>query len=214
MPAAWTWTGSGFLVWGDASRFRAARDGAAYDARLDRWRRLPSSPFALNQVSTAWVAGRMIVYGALLDGGNHSRKRYARGLAYSPARNRWQVLPPFRLLPQASTVTAVDGKAVVWDYGLHAGLYDPRANRWTRLPSLPLRGSECYPSSTTVGRFALGWYCGTGAVLDLDARRWWRVTPPERGLDLDLAAAAGSEALFLGSTSHWHQAELWAYTPR
>jgi hypothetical protein len=212
LPAAWVWTGTKFMVWGDASRVRAARDGAAYDPGLNRWRRLPRAPFALNQVSTVWVAGRMVVYGALLDGGNHSRRRYARGLAYLPARNRWQVLAPFPLSPQASTITAVDGKAVVWDYILDAGLYDPGANRWMRLPSLPLRAAECYPSSATVVDTALGWYCGTGAVLDPRTRRWRRLEPPER-TDLDAPVAAGSVALFLGSSSTGHRRELWAYRP-
>src|SRR5437764_1116242 len=96
------WTGQELLVWGGYER-----DGAAYDPRLDRWRRLPRAPFALNQASAVWVAGRMVAYGALLDGGNRSRTRYARGVAYLPDRNRWQVLAPFRLSPQASTITAV-----------------------------------------------------------------------------------------------------------
>ncbi|TMK91116.1 MAG: hypothetical protein E6G42_08835 [Actinobacteria bacterium] len=213
IPAAWVWTGAELVVWGDASRLRAARDGAAYDPRLDRWRRLPRAPFALNQASAAWVAGRMVAYGALLDGGNRSRTRYARGVAYLPDRNRWQVLAPFRLSPQASTITAVGGKAVAWDYLLDAGLYDPAENRWTKLPSLPLTAAECYPTSVSVVGTVLGWYCGTGAALDPGTRRWGRVPPPEHALDLENPVAAGPEALFLGSASNGHGPELWAYRP-
>src|SRR5205807_3919941 len=213
IPAAWVWTGAELVVWGDASRLRAARDGAAYDPRLDRWRRLPRAPFALNQASAVWVAGRMVAYGALLDGGNRSRTRYARGVAYLPDRSRWQVLAPFRLSPQASTITAVEGKAVAWDYALDAGLYDPAENRWTKLPSLPLKAAECYPTSVSVVATVLGWYCGTGAVLDLGMRRWGRVPPPEPALDLENPVAAGPEALFLGSASNGRGPELWAYRP-
>jgi hypothetical protein len=213
MPAAWTWTGRELVVWGNASRFRAARDGAAYDPRRDRWRRLPQAPFAMNQVSTAWLAGRMVVYGALLDGGNHSRRRSARGLAYDPKHNRWQVVEPYDLSPQASTITTVDGKAVAWDYGLRAGLYDPVAHRWTKLPRLPLRAAECYPTSTTVGHEALGWYCGRGAALDPATSRWRQVQPPMEGLDLENPIGAGRVALFMGTPSSAYHPQLWAYRP-
>jgi hypothetical protein len=213
IPAASVWTGRELVVWGDASRSRSARDGAAYDPAANRWRRLPSAPLALNQATAVWVGGRMIVFGARLDGGNHSRTRWARGIAYVPAADRWRVVAPFPLSPQASSVAAVEGKAVVWDYLLDAGLYDPRTDRWTRLPKLPLKESECYPASTTIRTFVLGWYCGRGALLRQATRRWRRLQPPRLRVFGEAPVAAGSTALFLGDPGGTGKAELWAYTP-
>jgi hypothetical protein len=159
------------------------------------------------------VGGEMIVYGARLDDGNGSSTRAARGMAYTPATNRWHVLAIVRLSPQASTIAALDGRAIAWDYLLGAAGYDPRSNRWTRLPNVPLRASECYPTSTTVARTVIGWYCGTGAALRAAAHAWQRLQPPRAAPPLDGPIAAGRVALFIGVPSHGAHAQLWAYRP-
>jgi hypothetical protein len=213
MPAAWAWTGTEFLIWGDASRAASSRDGAAYNPASNTWRGLPPSPLAPNQASVALVAGEMIVYGAHLESGNRATTRHAQGMAYSPNTNRWRVLPPFPLSPQASAVSTVDGTVVAWDYALDAARYDPRTNRWTRLPDLPLRGGECYPTSTTVAHLVVGWYCGTGAILDARTGAWRHLRPPKSAPPLDGPVPGSSRALFLGARRNAQHAELWAYRP-
>ena len=213
MPAGWAWTGTEFLIWGDASRSAISSDGAAYSPATNAWRRLPPSPLAPNQASVALVAGEMIVYGAHLDGGNLATTRHAQGMAYSPRTNRWRVLAPFPLSPQASTVSAIDGTVVAWDYALNAATYDPRSNNWTRLPNLPLRGGECYPTSTSVAHLVIGWYCGTGATFNARSGVWSRLRPPTSAPPLDGPVPAPSRALFLGAQHNAQHTELWAYRP-
>jgi hypothetical protein len=213
MPAAWAWTGTELLIWGDASRSATTRDGAAFDPATDTWRRLPPSPLAPNQASVALAAGEMIVYGAHLDGGNRATTAHAQGMAYSPRRNRWRVLAPYPLSPQASTVSAIDGSVIAWDYALDAARYDPRSDHWTRLPDLPLRGGECYPTSISIAQSMIGWYCGTGAIFNARTGVWRRLRPPTSAPPLDGPVFASSGALFLGARQDAHHSELWAYRP-
>jgi hypothetical protein len=210
-PAAWAWTGKEFLVWGDTSRLRSTRDGAAYDPATRRWRSLPRAPLALNQVSAIFSHGELFAVGAQLDDGNSARTRFAQGIAYDPRADRWRVLRAYSLSPQASTISAAGRDVLVWDYVLGAGIYDPRRRTWSKVTSPPLRASECYPTSATVGGFALGWYCGTGALFDAAARRWRPVAPPG-GVVLDSPVGVGPIALLLGMRGGG-SAELWEYRP-
>jgi hypothetical protein len=206
-PAASAWTGAEFIVWGDRSRSRRARDGAAYDPVRRRWRRLRRAPIALNAVSSVWIGGELVIYGAWLDHNNHSRRASAQGIAYRPTANRWRVLRPFfSLSPQASSVAAAGGAVLVWDYLLEAALYEPRSDRWIRLPHLPLDPAECRSSSAPLGRVVLAWYCGRGALFDVSTRRWRTLRqPPIR--TFSALVAAGSRALLVGPA-------LWAYSFR
>jgi hypothetical protein len=213
-PAVWVWTGKEFLVWGDTSRTRTVRDGAAYNPATDSWRRLPPAPLALNRANAVWVAGEMLVFGAQLDNGNHSRTRYAQGMAYTPGTNGWHLLPASSLSPQASTISVVGGTIVAWDYELRAARYSPRSNRWLHLPSLPLEAAECGPTSASVGRRVVGWYCQKGAIFEPGSQRWRPLRLPEPTLVFDQPIAAGPRVLFLGALNgNWHD-ELWAYSPR
>jgi hypothetical protein len=132
-------------------------------------------------------------------------------MAYTPASNRWRVLRRFALSPQASSIAVAGARLLVWDYLLDAGLYDPSADHWLRLPRLPLSEAECSPASTTVRDTVIAWYCGGGALFDVRSRRWSRLESPRRGLGLEAPVSAGSRALFLGRTSGGGPPELWAY---
>jgi hypothetical protein len=213
VPAASAWTGKEFIVWGDVTRSGRARDGAAYDPRRRTWRVLPLAPVALNQVTSVWTDGELVIYGAWLDGGNHSRTPDARGIAYNPATDRWRVLRSFSLSPQASSVAAAGDSLLAWDYLLSAASYNPRTDRWTRLPRLPLRAAECYPSSATLGRVVFAWYCGRGALFDVSARQWTPVPSPRQGLTLGTPIAAGARVLLLGRPDRGGPPQFWAYTP-
>lgn len=205
-PAAAVWTGTEMLVWGDATRGKRAVDGAAYDPASNSWRTLAPAPLALNEVTTAWTGAEMVVYGALLDGGNTSSTQHARGLAYDPARDAWRTLPTFRLSPQASTIVWTGNELVAWDYDLEAGVYDPATDEWRRLDDPPFNESECYPESAVAARVVVAWFCGA-TVAELDrARETWRTDSAPAGLTGG-ALAAGDVVLFVGSD------RLFAYKP-
>jgi hypothetical protein len=110
-------------------------------------------------------------------------------------------------------VSAVDGRVVAWDYGLDAASYEPRSDRWTRLPRLPLRAGECYPASATVAGVVIGWYCGAGAAFDPRAGTWRPLRPPSAAPPLDGPVAGAGRALFLGARENARRAQLWAFRP-
>ena len=211
VPLATVWTGREMIVWRDASRRSAERSGAAYDPAADRWRRLPRAPFALNQASGAWTGREVIVLGALLDGNNRSKTKYARGMAYDPRTNTWRVLARSRLSPQASTLAWIGTHVLAWDYLLAAATYHPGRNSWHRLPALPLRASECYPDSAPVGPFAFAWYCGQAALFDAEARRWCRVSVP-RGVS-GVLVPTGDTVMFVGASHEGTANAFWVYRP-
>jgi hypothetical protein len=212
-PVAGVWTGREMIVWGDASRQAASVDGAAYDPAADRWRELPPAPLALNEATAVWTGDEMIVYGALLDGNNHSEPEHAQGIAYDPEANEWRVLPPFPLSPQASTAVWAGDEVVVWDYELRAAAYEPAADQWGSLPDLPLRFSECYPQSARAAEdLVLAWHCGKGALFDLESDTWHVLPGPYRDI-YGRPVAADGVVLFPGAAHEGDANALWAYKP-
>jgi len=82
-------------------------------------------------VSVAQVAGEMIIYGAHVDANIHASTQHAQGMAYSPTTNRWHKIAPYPLSTQASTIAAINGTIIAWDYALATARYDPRSNHGT-----------------------------------------------------------------------------------
>jgi hypothetical protein len=153
------WTGREMIVWGGSQPFRGGRarvlsDGAAYDPRGDRWRRLAPAPIGSAptrvvgqgvevEIDAVWTGTRMLVWNGFV------------GPEYSPTRDRWTPLPPppDRLRhwkPSDSAVwtgrrlivfggTARDNHA---DFIADAAAYDPVRARWTTLPPAPIAGRD------------------------------------------------------------------------
>lgn len=215
-PAVAIWTGKEFIVWGDRSRTRTVRDGAAYEPATHHWRRLPPAPLALNQATAVWAAGEVIIFGSHLDDGNNADRLHAEGMSYSPATDRWRLLPRSSLSPQASTISALGDTVLAWDYRLNAVRYTPHSNRWTLLPRLPLRERECYPTSAASTKMLVGWYCQVGTLFNPKSGHWQILRPPRPNLAFDRPTAAGSAALFLGAPDGrpFKRSEFWAYKPR
>jgi hypothetical protein len=199
-PVASAWTGRELLVWGSADRSNLdTRDGAAYDPAADGWRPIAAAPFALNQATSAWTGRELLIVGSRLDGNNHARPPGTVGLAYDPAGDRWRMLPPAGLSPQASAVAWTGRELLAWDYELRAAAWDPQDGRWRRLPDLPLDDAECYPRSAAAGWSVFAQFCAGHALWDQRTRRWSRV-----GHGFDLLAtvvAAGPVFLFAGATA-------------
>jgi hypothetical protein len=213
-PVAAVWTGREMIVWGDASRHAESVDGAAFDPAANRWRQLPPAPLALNEATAVWAGDELIVYGALLDGNNHSETKHAQGIAYDPKTNEWRQLPPFPLSPQASTAVWAGDQLVVWDYELRAAAYDPVADRWRPLPDLPLRFSECYPQGARAGdELVFAWHCGKSALFDVASETWHVLPGPYREI-FGRPVAAGGVVLFAGAAHEGHANALWAYKPK
>lgn len=182
-PFASVWTGSEMLVWGGTRAGRAVPDGAAYDPAAGTWRPIADAPAAFNQGAGVWTGAELVVQGSRLGSGNHALAVATDTLAYNPDTDSWRQLARSPLSPQASTVAWTGSAVVGFDYLLGAAEYDPAAERWTALPSLPLRAQECYPSSAaTAGGDVVAWYCGQAAVFRPAEHAWRAVAVPDRAL--------------------------------
>ena len=211
-PVAAVWTGQEVLVWGNASRNWRANDGAAYEPAADRWRPLPPAPLALNTAQAVWTGEEMVVFGAHLDRNNASRTEHAQGIAYRPETDGWRVIAPRPLSPQASTVAWTGDRVLVWDYELTAGVYDPARDVWAGVPDLPLSDAECYPESVVADGFVFAWYCGVGALYDVESGTWKRVPSPE-DVVFGRPVSAGSVVLFAGAAHEGSANGLLAFRP-
>jgi N-acetylneuraminic acid mutarotase len=122
-------------------------DFAVYDPAADTWEVLPDLPSQRNHIAGAAIGGKVFVAGGRLEGGFRSDATAAFE-AYDPKDNSWSVAAP---LPRPrSGVNGVLAKGCfhVWG-GEGAGgmfpdhtVYDPRADRWTRLAdmAIPVHG--------------------------------------------------------------------------
>lgn len=205
--AALVWTGQEVVVFGGDTTpcppgaaclepdTPALRDGAAYDPRADRWRRIPDAPVPSLGSSVVVVDGA--VY-AVLRGRSRDRRVFA---SYTAADNTWRTLPaPPMDLDEAQLVAV--GSVIVayrWRQGRRPEpslLFDPRTGRWQPLPADPLGWTaerELVPVGE--GRAVLLGVDGKAlrdllrrprragapepvyraALLDLTARRWRRL---------------------------------------
>jgi hypothetical protein len=215
-PVATVWTGAEVIVWGDASRsgLVGKREGAAYDPAANRWRELPPAPLALNKASAVWTGKEMIVLGARLDENNSSDSEQAQGIAYDPDADAWRVIRSFPLSPQASSVAWTGKELIAWDYELKAGAYDPARNTWRRLPDIPLRFSECSPTSARVGDVVVAWFCGSGAPFEI-SQDAWQPMPEAPDEIFGSPVSAGGVVLFPDGPELDREENpvLWAFNP-
>jgi hypothetical protein len=170
------WTGDELLVWGGGSPGDPAnRSGGAYDPATDSWRALADAPIALNAGDAVWTGTEMLVFGSLLDNGNIAETRTSIGAAYDPGADRWRVLPPSHLSPQAISAVWIGDRMLAWDYEVHSQTYDPATDRWSDEVRMPLEFSECYPDSAVAAGEVFAWFCGQAAIYDIASGTWTEV---------------------------------------
>ena len=153
------WTGKEVIVWGGwiGRPFGVGPpqpDGAAYNPRTDRWRRIAEAPIpASGGAKGVWTGTE-----ALIWGGSTSIRPAPRptGAAYDPARDTWRRIadPPIRLGLQSVTVWSgdewifgalraeADVPSDVVHYVVVFAAYEPDTNTWRRLPDLGPLGSD------------------------------------------------------------------------
>jgi hypothetical protein len=170
--AVTVWTGSHIFVWGGGEASDPATDGALFDPLADTWSSIAPPPIALNHASGVWTGSEVIVFGALLDNGNHATTATSVGAAYDPAMDVWRELPPSDLSPQAISAVWAGDRMVAWDYETFSQTYDPSENAWTRRQRMPLDFSECYPDSMVVDGRVFAFFCGRAALYDPGTSSW------------------------------------------
>ena len=110
---------------------------------------------------------------------------------------------------------------LAWDYDLKSTLYDPASDTWTATARVPLDFAECYPTSAATTDFALAYYCGRAALLDIESEAWSAIAVPGQmrrmGGRFWLAAEpVPAEDAFLfagGDLDDPRVAAFWAYKP-
>jgi hypothetical protein len=159
IPAGWTWrpvgplparqgniaawTGREVVYWG-GDRPGRPPEGAAYDPKADRWRRLSRSPLTNRTgAGAAWTGREVLVFGGV-NGGGPQRD----GAAYDPVTDRWRAIADGPLSGRVPLATAWTGTEllVVGARGLglfhgikDAAAYDPASDTWRDLPGLPMQ---------------------------------------------------------------------------
>lgn len=122
-------------------------DFAVYDPAADTWRTLPDLPTQRNHVGVAAIDGKVYVVGGRLAAGFESEQT-DRVEVYDPAANTWSTGAP--MLRPRGGVNAVAAFGYLHVFGgegnddAPSGVYpdhdvfDPVANRWIRLGSMPV----------------------------------------------------------------------------
>jgi hypothetical protein len=189
------WTGSEVVVWGGGDPGDASvAGGAAYDPVADTWRTIADAPIGLNHASGIWTGREVIVFGSLLDDRNRAATSVAVGAAYDPATDRWGVLSPSRLSPQATTAAWLGTRMVAWDYEARSQEYDPIRDEWSTPVEMPLSFDECYPASAVARGVLFAYFCGRAALYDADPGTWHRIQGGP--LEENIGSGAGAVKLW------------------
>ncbi|MDX6513029.1 MAG: hypothetical protein QOE36_2533 [Gaiellaceae bacterium] len=160
------WTGHELIVLvgsldPDGKPLEGAR-AAAYNPTTNRWRQiapLPSTPGGANAV---WDGRELLVVGGDPSPSALPRDAYA----YNPGTNRWRRLPQMPSGRTGADAVWTGKRLLLWggQTGRAGALvtasrglaFDPKANRWSRLPQAPLTG-RVDPTAVWTGRALLVW---------------------------------------------------------
>lgn len=151
-----------------------------YDPATDTWEKLPDLPTQRNHLAMVALGGKIIVAGGRTGPGAMAERVDVVEI-YDPATRRWSKGAP--LPAPRGGVTGAAHAGCMFVFGgegerAHVlGLtpttyaYDPRANRWTRLPDLPIAMHGLKGSAVIGGRIflpggaiTLGGNTGTNAM--------------------------------------------------
>jgi hypothetical protein len=137
------WTGRELVLFvsgvdaadGKPSPARYAR-AAAYNPTTDTWRRIAPLPETRGGANAVWDGRELLVVG-----GTNARGAPATvGFAYSPTTNLWRPLPSVESVGLGASAFWTGQLVLV--SGEQTAAYDPQANRWSRLPRMPLPARE------------------------------------------------------------------------
>ena len=122
-------------------------DFAVYDPKADKWTSLPNLPTARNHMAAAAISGKLYIAGGRFGGGFRSEITAVLEM-YDPDSNLWIAKRPMSEARSGLNGIAVNGcfhtfsgeHPTAGPLGVfpHHEVYDPKTNRWTRLPDIPI----------------------------------------------------------------------------
>lgn len=185
--AATAWTGKELLVWGghnlvDWGPESLFDDGAAYDPSSGKWRELPDAPISARAPLWAWTGKQLLVVGTAL----RVKGVGMEGAAYSPSSDKWKTIPEAPVRLTDATAVWTGDELVIFGAALHGGnrartpfaigaAYDPKRNRWRKLPD-----SHLSPQASTAawnGREMIAWDYGNRSQAYDPRSNSWRDLP-------------------------------------
>ena len=122
-------------------------DFAVYDPETDKWTTLADLPTARNHMAAAAIGGKLYVAGGRFGGGFRSEITAVLEV-YDPATNAWTAKAP--MSEARSGLNGIAVNSCFHTFGgehpsagpngvfPHHEVYDPKADRWTRRPDLPI----------------------------------------------------------------------------
>jgi N-acetylneuraminic acid mutarotase len=199
---------------------------AATVAAALAWTPLPSATLPRTEVAAARVGGSIYVAGGFVDGGNTTRavERYDIG------RRSWRRMRPMPVELNHAVAVAFRGRLYVsGGYRGHTGLsqpsrvllrYNPRANRWRRLPPAPTPRAA-HAAAVIRGRlYVAGGANDSGSLRSLEvydfARRRWTSGPdlPGPPRNHTTGVATGGRFYVLAGRDAGNLAAAERYNPR
>jgi len=170
------------------------------------WRLLPQAPIgqAGQGFTGVWTGSRMIVFGGVTNIDEQGIRIYA-GAIYDPATDSWSSLPDLRTGNPYGYKTVWTGTELVAFSPLGSYAYNPRTNRWRRLPVERKGGAGGVVVWT--GREVIDWGGGCcaeassgGGAYDPTTNRWRRLAPsPLAASQGPIGAWTGRELIILVS---------------
>lgn len=164
--ASGAWTGRDLIIAGGSNADgKVFADAAAYTPATDSWRRIANLPIPLTGAVATWdgrelllIGGRTTVAGGL--------RLVTRGFAYNPATNRWRRLPTMGQGRVEQTAVWTGHQLLTWGgetlrtgkwvAPAHGLAFNPAQNRWSALPTSPLRGRVA-PTAVWTGHQMIVW---------------------------------------------------------
>jgi len=164
--ASGAWTGRDLIIAGGLNADgRFFTDGAAYTPATNSWRRIANLPVPLIEDVAVWDGHEVLLVGGGTPRGGGLRL-VTHGFAYNPATNRWRRLPSMGQGRVGQVAVWTGRQLLVWGGETsRAGVrvapprgvaYDPAHNRWSALPTSPLRG-RVSPTAVWTGRQMIVW---------------------------------------------------------
>lgn len=154
---------------------------ASYDLETETWSELASSDANISRANIVPFGSQFVVMGHWTAVPAPDGDASVIGVAYDPAQDTWQVLPPVELSPLAVVGAEAGGRLIAVDHLMQAAAYDASTGVWRALPDVPLDPQECAPTLMSAGRETVVLdRCGQYAALDVSTERWVTIDPPER----------------------------------
>lgn len=159
------WTGEEMVVWGGQGALeksadpketprmyaRLLTDGAAYDPKADKWRRIAAGPLTGRTAqNVVWTGSLLLIWG-----GDAQRKKLKDGAAYDPATDTWTALPGAPAA-RSGAQTAWTGTEALFIGGSGSSpeggvAYNPATRTWRALPTAPVHSYD-WALSTWTGK--------------------------------------------------------------